>query len=199
MLRLPRLVSAASLVTTDGKPTATFAQWWQTVVQQIETAIGLIVKLTGIQDQFDEALKQAQAATATAQEAAAAAQAAADAAAAQTAANNRETSLQASYIEPTSALSATTTVIMIAAHTRHYGDGTSAPVAAGTVNVTAAGDTDYISYSDPLRVGGHVSYEVSLDAPVQTGDTHVVGAVMIPITGSSVGGQGPRKPGFVEP
>jgi hypothetical protein len=106
------------------------------------------------------------------------------------------------YIEPSSVLTATPTTITIANHTRYYpqpsGDPISVSVTGGTVSATGSGDTDYVSYSDPMRAGGSVTYIVSTDAPTQTGDTHVVGAVLIPDTGTADGGDGPRRPGFVQ-
>lgn len=204
MLRLPRLSSASAIVDPDGKPNGTMILWWQQVVTQIEGAIQAIVSLTGIQSQFDQALQQAQRATTAAQAAAtaastaaAAAQAQADAAQAQADAARREAALTASYIDPASVLTASPTTITVAAHTRHYGDGTSVPVDAGTVGATASGDVDYVFYSDPARAGGSVTYQVATTQPAQTGDTHVVGAVSIPTTGTQEGGDGPRLPGYV--
>lgn len=197
MFRLPRLPSNATLVDDSGKPTASMQQWWQQVVQQIENAVALIVKLTGVQDQFDQALQQAQQATQQAKDAADAAKAAADAAKAQTDATKREAAIQGSYIDPASVLTATPTTITIAAHTRMYADGTSAAISGGTIAATSAGDTDYVFYVDVPRTGGSVTYQVSTDPPVQTGDTHVVGAVAIPTTGTADGGEGPRRPGYV--
>lgn len=194
-LKLPRLISGVAIVDQQGKPNGSMIQWWQQVVGQIEQAIALIVRLAGIQDQFEQALMQAQQATQQAKDAA-------DAAAAAAAAAKREAALQGSYIMPSSVLTATPTTITIANHTRYYpqpsGDSISVPVMGGTVSATGSGDTDYISYNDPMRAGGNVTYIVSTDAPTQTGDTHVVGAVLIPDTGTADGGDGPRRPGFVQ-
>ena len=57
-LKLPRLVAGAAIVDSQGKPNGVMIQWWQQVVTQIETAIRLIVDLTGIQEQFEMALQQ---------------------------------------------------------------------------------------------------------------------------------------------
>lgn len=103
---------------------------------------------------------------------------------------------------PASVLTATPTIITIASHTRFYPQPTGDPIAVdvmgGTAEATGSGDTDYVSYSDPSRSGGAVSYIVTTLAPTQTGDTHVVGAVLIPETGTTDGGEGPRRPGYVE-
>lgn len=199
MLRLDRLAQNIEVVDANRRPSSAFLIYWQRLVSQLERAIQLIVQLTGIQDQFDEALKAAQAATKEAQDAADAAKDAADAAQAQTDATKREAALQSSYITPASVLTATPTTITIAAHTRYYSDGTSAAVNAGTTAATAADDVDYVSYVDPARAGGAVTYIVSTTAPVQTGDTHVVGAVQIPAAGTADGGEGPQRPGYVRP
>lgn len=202
-LKLPRLISGAAIVDQQGKPNGTMVQWWQQVVTQIETAIKLIVQLTGIQDQFEIALQQAQQATADAQAAAQAAQGAADAAQVQTDAAKREAAIQGSYIEPASVVTASTTTVFIAAHTRYYPQTTGDPIAvsvnAGSAPATGATDTDYVYYLDPDRAGGAVDYQVTTTPPTQTGDTHVVGAVTVPNTGTSDGGEGPRRPGYVAP
>lgn len=190
--KLPRLVQNQEIVTADRKPAGTFIQYWQQLVQQIERAILTIVDLTGIQEQFEQALQQAQQATQAAQEAAMAAQQ-------QTDAVKRETALQNSYIDPSSVLTATPTTITVAAHTRYYGDGTSAMVNGGTAAATAQSVTDYVSYVDPDRMGGTVTYIATEIAPTQTGDTHVVGAIDIPATGTAQGGEGPQRPGYVRP
>lgn len=190
-IKLSRLVGTSPVVDKDGKPTLTFVRYWQSFAEQIERAINAIADIIGITDELDAAIKAAQ-------QAADQAKSAADESAAATAATKREQALVNSYIEPDTVLTATATTITIAAHTRMYADGTSAPVNGGTVGATAAGDTDYVSYVDPERDGGSVSYQISTTPPVQTGDTHVVGAVAIPTTGTADGGSGPRRPGYVE-
>jgi hypothetical protein len=197
-VRLPRLQAASPIVDDRQQPTQAFQRYWQNFAETIERAINSIATILGITDQLDQALQQAQVAIATAQAAADTAQMAADAATAETAAQKRESALQASYIDPSSVLSADPTTISIAGHTRRYGDGTSVAVSAGTVTATAAGEEDYVYYDDPTRVGGAVAYQVSTTLPVQTGDRHVVGAVLIPATGTQDGGDGPRPPGFVQ-
>lgn len=192
MFRLPRLLSNTAITGNDGRPSAPFVVWWQTVVTQIEKAINAIVTLTGITDDFATAITNAQNAADAANAAAATANEAAAAAAKESALNN-------SWITPDTVLTSTTTTITIASHTRHYGDGTSVSVTGGTVAATAAGDDDYVSYSDPTRAGGAVTYAVTLTNPAQTGNTHVVGGIIIPATGTVTGGGGPKQPGFVVP
>ncbi len=197
-VRLPRLLSSTELVDAARRPSQAFQRYWQTFAETIEQAINAIATILGITEELDQAIRDNKQATEAAQAAAAAAQQAAEDAAAATVATKREAALQGSYIEPTSVLTATPTTINMAAHVRYYADGTSAPVNAGSAPATAATETDYVSYSDPERDGGTVSLIVSTVAPVQTGDTHVVGAVLIPATGTSDGGEGPRRPGYVQ-
>jgi tetrahydromethanopterin S-methyltransferase subunit H len=189
-IKLSRLVGTSPIVDKDGKPSLTFARYWQSFAEQIERAINGIADVLGITDQLDQAIQAAQQAASSAQDAAAASAAA-------TVATKREQALVNSYIEPATVLTATPTTISVAAHTRMYADGTSAPVSSGTIAATTAGDTDYVFYTDPERDGGAVTYQVRTTPPVQTGDTHVVGAVEIPATGTVDGGEGPRRPGYV--
>jgi hypothetical protein len=191
-VKLPRLTGTAPVVDKEGRPAITFVRYWQSFAEQIERVLNAIADILGITDQLDAAI---QAARDAADQATAAAAAASDT----TAANAREQALVSSYIEPTSVLTASPTTITIAAHTRHYSDGTTATVSAGSVAATASGDVDYVSYVDPTRVGGTVGYVRSTTPPVQTGDVHVVGAVEIPATGTAPGGEGPQRPGYVRP
>jgi len=199
MIRLPRLQSLAPIVDKDGKPTLTFTRYFQSFAEQIELVLNKIAEILGITDELDAAIQEAKAAAAAAKAAADNAQDAADGAQATTDAQKREAALQGSYIEPDSVVTASTTLITIAAHMRKYADGTSAAVSDGTVAATGMGDSDYVSYVDAARTGGVVTYVASTTPPVQTGDTHVVGAVTIPTTGTVDGGSGPRRPGFVAP
>jgi hypothetical protein len=186
-VKVATLQQSQPIVDRDGRPTAAFLRLINDNNGNVAQAINAIAKLPEIQ----AALLRLDEATQAALDAAATAQQTTDAA-------KREQALVNSYIEPDSVLTASPTTITIAAHTRMYADGTSASVNGGTVAATASGDTDYVSYIDPERVGGTVAYQVSTTAPVQTGDTHVVGAVEIPTTGSNDGGAGPRRPGYVE-
>lgn len=190
-----KLQQTVAIVDGQGRPTAAFMRLINNNTDNLTNAINQIAILPEIQ----EALAAAQQAAQDAMDAADAANQAAGNAQQQTDATKREAALQGSYIEPASVLSATPATITIAAHTRRYADGTSASVNGGTVPATASGDVDYVFYVDPTRAGGAVTYTRSTTAPVQTGDTHVVGAVTIPATGTAEGGEGPRRPGYVEP
>lgn len=187
-VRTAQLQQAIPIVDNQGRPTATFVRLINDNNGNVVAAINALAMIPEIQ----AALQNLDQATQAALEAA-------DQATQQTATNKREAALQGSYIEPASVLSATPATITIIAHTRRYADGTSAAVNGGTVPATASGDIDYVSYVDAARTGGAVTYVVSTSAPTQTGDTHVVGAVTIPATGSTEGGEGPRRPGYVAP
>jgi len=194
-IRIPTLQQRNPIVDEQGRMVPEFARRLQDIFQQLAAAIGSLQALPIIQDALDALPAVIQ----DAQDAADAAQAAADGASGVAASNAREQALVNSYIEPDSVITATTTTITIAAHIRRYADGTSATVNGGAAAATAPLDTDYVSYLDPERDGGTVSYMVSTTQPAQTGVTHVVGAVTIPAVGSANGGSGPRKPGYVNP
>lgn len=194
-LRIPTLDQRSPIVDKDGRATTEFLRKFNDALKRIVELLNQIAALPEIQEQLanlDETV-------AAAQEAIEAAQQAADAATQQTEAQKREAAIQSSYIDPASVLTADPTTITIAAHTRFYGDGTSAPVNGGMIAASAPSDVDFVFYDDPDRDGGAVTYQLSTTPPVQTGDRHVVGAVTIPAAGTQDGGEGPRRPGFVEP
>lgn len=186
-VKVATLQQAQPIVDSQGRPTAAFLRLINDNNSNVVQAINAIAQLPEIQ----EALLRLDTATQAALDAAAIAQQTTDAA-------KREQALVNSYIEPDSVLTASPTTITIAPHTRMYADGTSAAVNGGTAEATASGDTDYVSYIDAERDGGTVTYQVSTIPPTQSGDTHVVGAVQVPTTGSNDGGAGPRRPGYVE-
>lgn len=199
-LRLPRVQQGRAIVDGSGMPTTDFVTTLNNTFSAIELAyngIASALNAAGIaQAAADAANIAAAAATAAASSANAAAgtaQSTADAAA-------KNQALVNSYISPSSVVTATLTLVTISAHTRFYADGTSVSVLGGTAaTVGGAGAVDYVSYLDPSRAGGNVGYVISTTAPVQTGNTHVVGAVTVPATGSASGGNGPAKPGGVTP
>lgn len=199
MFRLPRLPPNAGIVDATGLPSAVFMQCWQQVVQKIESSINGIQAALDAAALAHAAAETAQTAATAATTAAGAANTAATAAQATATSVGKEQALINSYIDPSSVLTTTPTMISIAAHTRHYADGPTAAVNAGTVATTATGVTDYVTYVDAARTGGTVTYVASETQLSQGGNVHVVGAITVPATGSATGGTGPRKPGFVEP
>ncbi len=198
-IRIPNLQQRNPIVDDQGRMTDEFARRLNDVLKNIVTLLNAIAALPDIQ----AALVQLDTATAAAQAAATAAQAAADQASSATAATQRESSLQGSYISPESVVAATSTDIIISNHTRFYPQASGAPVSVAvngdTVGAPSPGATAYVSYIDVNRTGGAVTYIVTTTPPTQTGDTHVVGAVVIPETGTVDGGEGPTRPGYVRP
>ena len=192
-IRIPTLTQAQPIVDTERKATNEFLRTLNGILGQIGYALNQILVLPIIQ----QAIADLGDATEAALAAAAAANAAAAGAADNAAANAREQALQSSYIDPNSVLTATPDTITIAAHTRRYSDGTSVAVSGGSIAATAPDDVDYIYYDDPTRAGGAVTYQVSTTQPIQTGNRHVVEAILIPPTGTAEGGGGPRPPGWV--
>lgn len=181
-----------------------FERYWDETLNQIEKTLNAILDIPTIQ----AAVTAAQEAADTAQAAAATAQTAADTAQDQTSAQAAETSLVNSYVSGfTGALITATSegAVTIVNHTRVYGDSVLNPdasVTGNTISTTAVpGDIVRVYYNDPARTGGAVSYLYTVDSvsppPVQTGNTHSVGAVEIPVSGS-IDGKPIRSPGYIE-
>lgn len=182
---LADLQGTIPVVDSEGLPSPAFLRFLNTTVRALKNGVNNLIDV-------QNAVDTANAAAATAIAAAATANAAATTV-------GRDAALANSWIVPDSVLTATPTTITIASHTRYYADGTSVAVTGGTMPATAVGDVDYVSYDDSARAGGVVTFVVSTTQPTQTGDTHVVGAITIPVTGSGTGGSGPRRPGEVSP
>lgn len=200
-IKLPRLPANQRLINPDGTPTLIYSRWWQSVVQQVETAINGIIELPGIQDAVAAAQAAADAANAAASaanDAAGNAQGVADSTAA-------EQSIINSYVTNfvgTSALTADSAGnVTVVDHDRVYGDSILNPTVPvdGSVIATgyAAGATARIYYDDPARAGGTVTYQFTTDAAVatQSGARHSVGAVEIPAAGTVDGGY-VQPPGY---
>lgn len=198
-INLSDLQQNLAVVDGDGRPSPVFLRFINGAIKSLKNGVNSLIDVQNAVDAANAAAAAATAAAATANATAATATAAAATANSATAANAREAAIVNSYISPDSVLSASPTLVTVASHTRFYADGTSVAVSGGTVAATAPGDVDYISYSDPARAGGAVTYVAAITQPAQSGDTHVVGAVSVPTTGTSSGGVGPRKPGYVEP
>lgn len=199
VVRIPRIQGGRPIVDTNGAPQNDFLRAMNDILAQIEGAFNGIDEALAAAGIAQGAALAAQTAATAANTAAAAAATAAATNAASVAATNKEQALVNSYIEPSSVLTAVPLTISVAAHTRFYADGTSVPVNAGSVGSTSSGIVNYVSYSDTTRAGGAVTYIATSVQPPQTGDTHVVGGVNVPTSGTSTGGRGPQKPGFVDP
>lgn len=200
-LKLPRLDQIRKIVdVATGRATTDFVVLWQLFANSIELAIN------GIQSAL-QAAGIAQAAAESAQTSADNAQAAADAAAAGSGYNASEMSIVNSFptgYSPPLLTADDSGIVTIVSHQRQYGDPTlnpTVPVNGGAVATTAvAGEVVRIFYDDPARAGGAVTYQYTIDPapfPVQGGDRHSVGAVVIPVTGTQNGG-GVRPPGYAD-
>jgi hypothetical protein len=182
---LADLQQTEEIVDSNGRPTPRFLRFLNGTIRSLKNGVNSLIDI--------------QNATTAAQNAANAANIAAAAAGAAATASKRDTALINSWIAPASVISATPTTITVAAHTRFYSNGTSAAVSGGTVATTGPSVVNYVSYVDVPRTGGAVTYVAGLTQPTQIGDTHVVGAVTVPSSGSSGGGNGPPRPGQVIP
>lgn len=177
--KLPRL-QRQQVYFEDGKATQEFQLRWQRAMERIEQ------RFTDI----ESVLVAIQAAQATAT------------AAVQTAnATQAAIGLTNSYTDPVGVLTASSAgTVTIAAHSRVYGDGSTATLNSGSVSGFAPGNYVTIYYSDPARAGGAVAYLGTTEAVAQTGDRHIVGTATIPAVGSvdSVGSS-PTAPGWILP
>ena len=190
--RLPRLPRFIQVTEQSGRPALTFQQWWQSVVEDTETA------LNSIQDNVD-AIAAAQAAADAANTAAANAQSAADAADTAAAAATTEQSLNNSYVTGitiTATDAGSDATINITAHTREYGDGTNVSVNSGSLTGLSYSTLYFIYYDDASRAGGAVTYASTTDetVAVQSGNRHVVGSVTTPAAAAPDNGGGYVRP-----
>mgnify|MGYP003635594926 CR=1 FL=1 len=174
---LNRLKRQVSYYNETGEPTTQMQTFWQRQAEAIE---GAFVTISG-------QLAEIQAA-----------QALASAASDSAAAVNARASLESSYTNPPSVLTAANDgTVTIAAHDRIYTDGATVAVGAGSVSGFAYGDTVVVHYGDAAREGGAVTYTGSTAPVAQTGNTHVVGAATIPASGAPASaGTGVTAPGY---
>lgn len=181
-LKLPRFLRDLSIVdVTKGTPTIAFHQWWESVLQQIESSVN------GIQAALD---------------AAGIAQAAADNANAAAAAASNTAKLSNSGVTGltfTATDAGSDVTISISSHTRSYADGTSVAVNGGSFTGLLYSTTYYVYYNDSTFSGGSVSYQITtsqMDA-VQGGVRHLVGAITTPAAAAGpTDGGFPPPPGF---
>lgn len=185
-LNLGTFLAGRALVNPEnGHPTNEFLRQLNSVIQQLARQLNANTDLLAM---IEAALEQAGIAVLTAEEAR-------DAALATT----RDQNLVNSYVDPGMVLSCADLTVTVAAHDRVYGDGTRKAITGGTITVPDYATRYWITYLDPTRVGGAVTFEATanyLDA-AQAGDRHVVGDIVTPADGSSppTEGVGPRPPG----
>lgn len=114
-------------------------------------------------------------------------------------ASARDQNLVTSYVDPGTPLHCADLTVTIDTHERVYGDGTRVTVAGGTIPVASYSTRYWITYLDPTRAGGAVTYVATdnyLNA-AQQGDRHVVGDILTPADAAAppTNGNGPRPPG----
>lgn len=184
---LDTLFASEAIVDQEGRPTRRFQQLWENAIGGLKDALSNQGQSISELEAIYAGINTAQATATQAVQAAAATQSAVD--------------LTNSYTDPVGVLTATSGgVVTVAAHTRIYGDGTTATVSGGTVSGFASGANVTIYYSDPARAGGAVSFQGTTEAVAQTGDRHIVGQVLIPAVGEAdAAGAGPTAPGWKLP
>lgn len=186
--RLDRLTRGQQYYNNKGYVGVQMQALWQKNVESVESTFdGLIAQVAAIQ----AALDASQAAQAAAVAAAQKAQGVTDA-----------VSLANSSTLPVDGnLTATSAgVITIAAHQRYYADDNIVNVDGGTISGLLEGVFYRVKYQDAAWEGGAVSYEATIDDVTQTGTTHVVGGVTIPLAGEPpADGGGTSPPGYVRP
>ncbi len=165
-----------------------FERYWDDAMASIETALNAVLSLPEIQAAIDAA-----------QTAADNAQDAADNANGAATSVTSETSLVNSFptnFTPPLVQVDNTGLVTIANHDRQYGDSTMNPTVSVVGDTVAtggvAGDIVRIFYDDPTRAGGAVAYQYTVDPaapPVQGGDTHSVGAGIVPGAGTQDGNE----------
>ncbi|UZK70757.1 hypothetical protein OKW76_06975 [Sphingomonas sp. S1-29] len=185
-LNIGTFMAGRAMVDPDnGHPTIEFLRQLNSIIQQLGKQTNANTELLGL---IELALEQAGIAILTAEEARDAAMAGA-----------RDQNLVNSYVDPGAVLSCADLTITVLPHDRVYGDGTRVSVAGATLSVPNYSTRYWITYLDPARTGGAVTYVATanyLDA-AQAGDRHVVGDIITPADATSpgTGGNGPRPPG----
>lgn len=182
-----RLDRRMSFSTKEGNPTQEFQLRFQRTLEAIEAAVNSLnaaVVSQGVQIAALQAISaQAQAANDRASQV------------------NVRTSIEGSYTNPTSVLTASAGgTITIAAHQRTYTDGATVAVNAGSVSGLLNERFYTVFYTDAARGGGAVVYQTTEAAVAQGDSTHVVGRVTIPAAGQPPAtGAGPTPPGYTPP
>ncbi len=173
-----------------------FQVWWQQVKTAIEAQEFRQDELLEAIIAADAAAAAANAAAVTAQEAATDVQATAD----EITASNTLATSYVSGITVSAADAGADVTITISAHTRHYpqanGSTVNVAVNGGSLTARAYSTRYFITYADPSRAGGAVTYSSTTVEPAQVGDLHVVGSVLTPAAaGTATSGGYVRPPG----
>ena len=193
-LRLPRISALMQIVDAQGRPSPQFMQMWQNFAASIEAEFGAIA-----------AAQLAQAAAASAQASANTAQIAADAAAGAADDIAENDALRQSYVTgltSTASDAGASATITLSAHTREYGDGTSAAVTGGALTGLLYNTAYWVGYVQASRLGGVVTYTAS--AAIRGNGTlldyHLVASILTPVAASpNIEGTPALPPGAVIP
>lgn len=192
-LRIPKLIIGTPIVDPEsGAPTTSFLRGINDSNGIIETAVNTI---KGTTDDIAFSLQQAGIAITNAADARALALK-----------YGNEASLVNSYVSPATVLSSrvnatdnTKADLIIANHTRVYGDGTSVAVIGTTLTGLALASNYYVTYQDNAHTGGTVNYNYSMSYinSGQGNGRHLVGNIDTPSTATAppVVGTPTRPPG----
>lgn len=184
--RLDRLTRGQEYYDGKGRVGIQMQALWQKNVESVENSFGaLIDQVAAIQNALDQAQAAQDAAAAAAQTA-------------QTVQSDIE--LANSYTVPVNGnLTASSTgTITIAAHQRYYSASNTVNMDGGSITGLLEGVFYRVYYNDAAREGGAVTYQASTGDVVQSGTTHVVGAITIPLAGDPPSdGIATTPPGFI--
>lgn len=178
-------------------------RYWDEFANSIETSLNEILEIPLIQEALLEARQQIDSIATDIETVTDLAEQAGENLSAQ----SKEISLRDSFVSgftPPIITANATGQVTISNHNREYGDSVLNPTVSVTgdiIDSLEAGDNVLrFFYTDENRVGGDVVYQYTVDPappPVQTGNTHVVGTVRIPLVGDRDGNY-IRPPGFVQ-
>lgn len=190
-LVIPQFQAGRAIVDAEGRPQTDFLR----ALNQLGAIVQQIYELPDIQ----AAIVAAQTAANNAQTAANNANSAASASAA-------ESSIVSSFVKSFAGASPLEAAVggnvTVKNHTRQYGNTTLNPdrTITGAVVTTgaAAGAEVHIYYDDATRVNATPTFVSTTTQPVQGGNRHVIGSVIIPAAGTSDGGY-VRPPGYTGP
>jgi len=184
--RLDRLTRGQEYYDNKGRVGVQMQALWQKNVESVEGAFaGLIDQVSAIQAALDAAQAAQSTATQAAQE---------------VGTLQSEIELANSYAIPvTGNLTASSSgTVTIDAHQRFYTASNIVDVDAGSISGLLEGVFYRIYYMDAAREGGAVVYQAATGDVVQSGATHVVGGVTIPLAGEPPsGGVGSSPPGYI--
>jgi hypothetical protein len=194
-LNIPKLQYNLPMTLDTGVPTQTFQRWWQEVADNITSNFNdlaqavsdiqtlqsqmndRITEITTLQGQMNDRITEIENAV-------------------------RDYSIGLGWMSPGSVLTSTDNGtdanIVIANHTRKYGNATSVSVTGATIT-GAYGTLYYVYYDDPSRAGGAVTYHTDTNPNVAANNAAVGRHYVGSITTTSSGGGSTSGGGTVPP